>query len=298
MKSILLVGGCGYIGSFLYGPLLQAGLKVTVCDTLARGNSLGLGSVVQADYADLDAQFLSQFDAVLWFAGVSSVGASLMDPGGAMLNNCTHLYAFARRLQPHTRLIYASSASVYSAAAEPPPEGSAEDSLVSIPQANAYDISKFAFDYLAMHSLRNVYGLRMGTLAGYSPNLRPELVFNAMNLSATTDGVVRVQNGHCWRTLLLLDDLSRLVLSLVQGDHAPGIYNAGSVSLRIGDLARCVAATWGARVQDNGESATYSFRLNTKRMTQVCGVQQRSMSDIEPLCRQFIAELNREETCA
>lgn len=298
MKSILLVGGCGYIGSFLYRTMTQAGLGVTVCDTLVRGNPLAPAGLVQADYADLDADFLSRFDAVLWFAGVSSVGASLADPAGAMLNNCTNLYAFARRLQPRTRLIYASSASVYSAATPPPAEGSREDSLVSIPQSNAYDISKFAFDYLAMHSLRNVYGLRMGTLAGHSPNLRRELVFNAMNLSAVTDGVVRVQNGHCWRTILLLDDLSRLVLSLVQGEHEPGIYNAGSFSLRIGDLARQIAAAWDARVQDTGQTTTYSFRLNTQRMAQACGVRQRSASDIGGLCRQFISQLHHEEACA
>ena len=41
-EKLLLVGGCGYIGTYLYPRLKKAGFEVTVCDRLTRGNPLGI----------------------------------------------------------------------------------------------------------------------------------------------------------------------------------------------------------------------------------------------------------------
>ena len=38
MKSVLLTGGAGYIGSHVANFLLDKGLKVTIIDNLATGN--------------------------------------------------------------------------------------------------------------------------------------------------------------------------------------------------------------------------------------------------------------------
>lgn len=285
-KKLLLVGGCGYIGTYLYGQLAADGFDITVCDRLNKGNPLGV-PVLAVDYVELDADFLRQFDAILWFAGHSNVGDSIADPSGAIANNCLNLYTFAQRIAPHTKFIYASSASLYSSmAAEIIPSN--ETSLVTVPSQNPYDISKFAFDYLAEHFLGNFYGLRMGTLAGYSSNLRPELIFNAMNLNARQTGVVRVRNRDACRTILLLEDLWGLVRNLLRQEALPGFYNAGSLSFRIGELGERIAALWGAELVDEGTSPTYSFLLDCGKMASL-GQAPRASGSFEQLCRQFIS---------
>jgi UDP-glucose 4-epimerase len=289
LNKILLIGGCGYIGSYLFQKLEQSGFQVTICDKLKRGNPLNL-NVIQCDYIDLTQDFLKQFDAVLWFGGHSSVGESITDPDGAITNNCINLFSFAKRLSPLTKFIYASSASLYSTK-ETFSSPSTEDSLVHIPAQNPYDMSKFAFDYLAKNFLNNFYALRMGTLSGYSPNLRPELVFNAMNLSAVNNGHVRLKNRESMRTILFLSDLWTLIYSLLTEVHQPGVYNAGSLSFKMGDLASSIAKTWNADVIDEGNSETYSFKLDTSKMMQVCGNNLRD-SNIETLCLEFIAQKN------
>jgi nucleoside-diphosphate-sugar epimerase len=268
-QNILLVGGCGYIGSSLYPRLKAAGFSVTVCDLLRRGNPLGL-SVLNRDYDELSAQELAGYDAVLWFGGHSSVGQSIEDPNGAIGNNCLNLFSMAKRLSPHTKLIYASSGSLYSR------QGSglvpaSESQVAQIPSQNAYDISKFAFDYLASNFLGNFYALRMGTLAGFSPNLRQELVFNAMNLAAVRTGKVHLKNSESCRTILFLDDLWCLINKLLVTQQQPGIFNAGSQSFTMGELANAIASTWNAQVIFEGESPTYSFLLDTTRMRAICG---------------------------
>lgn len=285
-SRVLLVGGCGYVGSHLHRRLLGHGYSVVVCDRGDRGNPDRL-DVIASDYAALEERFLAGFDTVLWFAGHSSVGRAVQDPGGALANNCLNLLSFARKLAPGTRFVYASTGSLYSTAdAGAPPAD--ERSLARVPSQNAYDISKFAFDYLAEHFLHDFHALRLGTVSGWSPNLRDELVFNAMNLSAARTGLVRLRNRSARRTILFLDDLWCLVRQLLEGGVEPGVCNVGSWSGCMGQLADEIAAVWGAEVVDEGESPTYSFQLDTSRMRRLCGGSL-PPADLPTQCRAFIA---------
>jgi UDP-glucose 4-epimerase len=287
LQKILLIGGCGYIGSYLYQRLINEGFKVTVVDQLKRGNPLGL-TVIQDDYTNLQDDFLSQFSTVLWFGGHSSVSQSMTDPDGAVANNCLNLFAFAKRLPVSTKLIYASTGSLYSTKSTTVVPAS-ENNLTSIPSHNAYDISKFAFDYLAKTFLSNFYALRMGTLAGFSPNLRPELVFNAMNIAAVTTGRLHLKNSDSYRTILFLSDLWALVRKLLTTQQQPGFYNAGSFSFKMGELAQVVSTTWNSQVMYEGDSDTYSFLLDSTRMKAICGNDLES-TNLSQRCLEFIEQ--------
>lgn len=270
MMKILLIGGCGYIGTYLHERLNSSTFDITVCDLLRRGNPLGI-KLIECDYASLDSKFLKQFDAVVWFAGHSSVQQSKLDPQGAIANNCLNLFALAKKISCKTKFIYASSGSLYSTKQADLYKPAKENELVKIPYQNAYDISKFAFDYLAENFLENYYGLRMGTISGYSPNIRCELVFNAMNLSAVLNGKVHVKNKESFRSILFLDDLYLLIEKILLENPEPGIYNAGSVSSTIGEFAKEIAKTWNADVIDEGDSETYSFILDNSKMNSLIG---------------------------
>jgi hypothetical protein len=122
----------------------------------------------------------------------------------------------------------------------------------------------------------------MGTLSGYSSNLRPELVFNAMNISANKDGVVLLKNATSNRTILFLDDLWILIRQLIFRDYPSGFINVGSVSNSLDWLAHKIAEVWGAKVVNEGNSESYSFLLDTSLMRRICG------EDLKP--RDFSAE--------
>lgn len=289
-QRILLIGGCGYIGSYLHGRLIECGTEVFVCDLGLRGNPLGV-DVKKQLYWTLSDEDISGLDAVLWFAGHSSVGQSVSDPQGAIQNNCLRLFEFAQRLDSKTKFIYASSASLYSNPNRSQVPAN-ESSLINIPAQNPYDISKFAFDYMATHFLKNYFGLRMGTLSGWSPNLRPELVFNAMNISAMRNGIVNLMNGTSCRTILFLEDLWVLIRSILVCDVEPGFVNAGSKSMTMQELANTIGSVWGAEVVDLGETMTYSFMLDCTKMHEICGSQLADRS-FDSECRSFAENLNK-----
>lgn len=271
--KILLVGH-GYVGSYLLTALTEAGHDVSVCDQNV-DRLAGIRNAMRCRYQELTIADLADYSVILWFAGHSSVPMSLRDPDGALANNCLDLLHFARRKQLNARLIYASTASVYSVmqsedGTPPPPLDETETRLDPV---NPYDCSKISLDALARCFANAITGLRLGTVCGTSPYLRGELIFNAMNIAAMRDGFVQLRNRNSYRNILFLDDLAHYVLRLAElaDQDLPPILNTGSLNIGIGELADAVAAFHGVPVVDNGNSTTYSFQMNCARIQSLCG---------------------------
>ena len=269
--KILLIGH-GYVGAYLRPLLIRAGLDVTVCDQSVE-RLAGVENAMRCRYQELTIADLADFSVILWFAGHSSVPMSIRDPDGALANNCLDLLHFARRKPLNARLIYASTASVYSVVSDgqtaPPALDETETRLDPL---NPYDCSKISIDALARCFANAITGLRLGTVCGASPQLRGELVFNAMNLAAMRDGYVQVSNRNSHRNLLFLDDLAHYVLKLIERNaDLPPILNTGSINISIGALADSIAAFHGVPVIDKGNSTTYSFQMNCGKIQELCG---------------------------
>lgn len=284
--NILLVG-YGYLGSFLRPILENAGHRVAICDH-GSGRLAGVPMAINAPYQALTPSDLSEFEAILWFAGHSGVGRSLNDPRGAMANNCFDLLALAQRKPAATRLIYASSASVYSVFHADPhwaPPTLAENEARLAP-TNAYDASKAAFEALASAFTDNCTGLRLGTVCGHSPRFRRDLVFNAMNLTAIEHGHVVLANGYAHRTILFLDDLAYYVLQLLSLPAAlPSVLNVGSFNLSIAELAFRIASFYKVPVVEAPDSPTYSFRIDWEKLRSLVGSPV--TLSLEAQCEQF-----------
>jgi nucleoside-diphosphate-sugar epimerase len=261
--KILLVGGLGYIGSYLYECLSAAGYEINICDDIKRGNPAGLPCKYPFDYDNLSSRELSSYNVILWFAGHSSVQVSTQDPKGAIGNNMVNLLEFLKKLpSDKIKFIYASTASLYTGES-----GFSKETARVVPNGNTYDISKFSFDYLSPTYHSNLYGLRMGTLAGYSKNIRPELIFNQMCLSAYFNKKVYIANKSKYRSLLFLSDLAEIVsILLTQADTTPGFYNCASYSFSIEQLASTIANHFNAELIELPNSETYSFQIDVSKI--------------------------------
>ena len=86
MKTILVAGGAGYIGSHMVALLLERGYEVVVADNLstghwqaAKGAKLRVGDL--RDSAFLDRLFTEfKIDGIINFAAFSLVGESVKNP--------------------------------------------------------------------------------------------------------------------------------------------------------------------------------------------------------------------------
>jgi len=136
MKTILVTGGAGYIGSHTVVELLAADYNLVIIDNLCNSSQVALERVekisgrtltfVQADIRDADAldKIFSEHavDAVIHFAGLKAVGESTQIPLDYYDNNVngTLVLLQAMRCAGVFKLVFSSSATVYGDPAEVP----------------------------------------------------------------------------------------------------------------------------------------------------------------------------------
>lgn len=129
MKTILVTGGAGYIGSHTCVELLAAGYVVVVADNLCNSSQESLKRVeriaekplvfYQADTRDKDALkeiFTSHaIDAVIHFAGLKAVGESVEKPLLYYDNNVNGTLVLTEAMIQHgvKTMVFSSSATVY-----------------------------------------------------------------------------------------------------------------------------------------------------------------------------------------
>lgn len=245
---VLVVGGCGYLGSAVYNHLKESRQYelVTSLDLEWRGNP-GIAVNVIADYREFT--LYPTYDAILWFAGHSSVQRCLADPFGAFANNVDGIVRVIKQLGGQQKFIYASSSCVY-------------DYLTHGRFHNMLDYSKYAAEEALKLLYSNAYILRLGSVAGASPNMRLDTMVNRMVSDAVTAGHLRVFNPGIERPILAMRDLLRLIPAVMVGEYGQGVIDAASFMTTPEGIAQVIAEETGSMIEiDTSRSPTYSFSM-------------------------------------
>ena len=115
------------------------------------------------------------------------------------------------------------------------------------------------------------YGLRFGTINGYTPNLRSELMINSMFWNAITSSKINVTNKSIYRSIVGVEDLCRAINTIVQsGTHSKrGFYNLSSFSLTVDEISNYVSEYTGAKINYQQDIPNpYNFRITNDKFKQ------------------------------
>ncbi len=256
--KIVLVGGTGYTGSRLFEHL-SPNHSVDTVDLEWFGNFVNPRNIV-VDYHALGAGFWGRYDSVVLLAGHSSVPMSHGKMVESFDNNVVKFVDLLAKM--NTKLIYASSSSVYGNTMGQ----SAPETWDRFTPSNYYDLTKKVIDLYAQTNGGRFYGLRMGTVAGASPNLRVDIMINKMYDAAMTLGKITIFNPEIYRPVLGIADLCRAVTLLVEGDAEPGFYNLASFNANVDQISRAVAdSIGGVEIVNTGAAPTYNFSIDTSK---------------------------------
>ena len=240
--KILVAGGAGYIGNVLVPILQQHGYEVDVLDLLWFGNKLPSGTnVTEGDLFKLRQPDLEGYDQVIFLAGLSNDPMAEFNPALNFIQNgaLPSYLAWLSKQAGVKRFIYASSCSVYGYTVN---ELYDEDSPVTC--GYPYGISKLEGERGVLQLQDDKFStiaLRQGTVNGYSPRMRFDLIVNTMFRCAIQDGLITVNNPAIWRPLIDVRDTSQAFLRAVQADAAiSGPFNVAYDNYTVGQVADLV----------------------------------------------------------
>jgi UDP-glucose 4-epimerase len=178
-KTILVVGGAGYIGSHMVLALRDAGFSVVVFDNLSRGHADAVGSapLLVSDLrspADLHACFSEHhFDLVMHFAALAYVGESVIMPELYYQNNVGGTLNLLAEMRKHgvLRLVFSSSCSTYGEPEIMPIAETHPQRPITPYGRSKLMIEQVLTDYAAAYGLKSV-SLRYFNAAGCDPQGR------------------------------------------------------------------------------------------------------------------------------
>ncbi|HEY6947094.1 MAG TPA: SDR family oxidoreductase [Candidatus Acidoferrum sp.] len=248
---VLVTGGAGYIGCRLVPTLFESGYRVRIFDVMFYGDA-GLRDirerieVVEGDIRSIPPGLLEGVSAIINLAGLSTEPAAEYRPEANQEINfkaAVELAALAKE-KGVRRFIQASSGSIYDVGAGHPDKDILHAEDFPVEPFRIYSITKREAEKKILAMAGEGFApvvLRKGSVYGYSPRMRFDLVVNAFTLNALQTGQLVLHNGgEMWRPLLSIEDAAaayQLMLEASAEKISGEIFNVTNGNYRISELA-------------------------------------------------------------
>jgi len=297
--KLLIAGGAGYVGSALIPRLLDRGYTVDVVDLFWFGNHLPSEvGILDRDLFDLTPEDLKPYQQVIFLAGLSNDPMAEYSPNKNFVFNAAapSYLAYIAKKASVRRYIYASSCSVY---------GYTEDELFDenrpVSSIYPYGISKLQGEQAALQLADesfSVIALRKGTVSGYSPRMRLDLIINTMFRCAIRDGQISVNNPSIWRPIVSIEDATSAYVRAIEADEKIwGTFNIASDNYTVGEVADQVKSeiedNLGARIRLKIKHIrdVRNYKVSVEKARKVLSFHPRD--DVRSIVRNLIEHMDR-----
>ena len=238
LKSILVTGGAGYIGSVLTHKLVELGYNVRIIDSLIYGKD-GISDLISKNSVELiekdirDEKILNEavkeIDCVIHLAAIVGDPLCKKIPVAAKQINedATKKLVIISKEHGVKRFIFASTCSNYGSASATVDENSQVQSL------SLYSSTKVNSENFILNTKNSSFEpciLRFATAHGLSPRMRFDLLLQEFLRDAILDKKIRIYGPNFWRPLAHVDDISNACIAAIKSpsDIISGeIYNVG-----------------------------------------------------------------------
>ena len=297
--KILIAGGAGYVGSALVPKLQERGYTVDVLDLLWFGNHLPAQTrLIQKDIFDLTDQDMKEYDQVIFLAGLSNDPMAEYSPAKNFIFNASSpsYLAYVAKKGGVKKFIYAGSCSVYGYTIN-----ELYDETSPAVSNYPYGISKLQGEQAVLQMADNNFSVicfRKGTINGYSPRMRLDLVVNTMFKTALSKGEIVVNNPSIWRPILSIEDaVSGYIRAVESAEGISGIFNLSSGNYTVGEIAdfvkESVEKDLGQKVKLNIKNIKdfRNYKVNTDKAVNILSFKPKH--DVPAILNNLIENLDK-----
>lgn len=249
--KVLLIGGAGYVGSILTEELLERGYSVKIFDRFFFGET-GIErlkdrvEIVRGDMRDLKPEVLEDIGGVINIGGLSNDPTAEYNPKANYEMNtlATKLTAELCQKAGVSRYILASSCSIYDVGVKDEERDVIVDEATKVAPRAAYSSSKHEAEKILLSMQRKDFCpviLRKGTVYGFSPRMRYDLVVNTFVRDGLARGYITpFYGGEMWRPLVDIRDVAKAYIVCLEAEESKvggEIFNLVYRNFRISELA-------------------------------------------------------------
>ncbi len=231
--TILITGGGGYIGTLLTNKLIEQNKKVRVIDNFWFGNYLKKNknlSIIKKDILNCSSKDLKGVKKIIHLASVANDPASNLDPKLTWEISCLGTMKLCELAKKNgiKKFIFASSGSVYGIKKEK----KVHENLDLVPISDYNKTKMIAEKVIETYkNFFNYYLIRPGTVFGYSPRMRLDLMINILTFQALTKKKITVFGGRQIRPFIHIKDMVNIYEFFLNNNKKSGVYNASAGNL-------------------------------------------------------------------
>ena len=224
MKSVLVTGGAGYVGSVLIPRLLINRYKVYLVDSMLYGSD-GVCSnqfleVIKKDYREINFEKdkIKNVETVIHLASINfSTSFTISKNKGKLINEdgAIRFFDYCKKFSVK-KFIYLTTSSIYG-------KNLLKNNKIFSEKDNLNPTSKFSNceknvqSYFMKNSNKSFSTLilRIGEIVGYSPRMRFDLMINNMIKEGFLSNKINVKNSQSKLSMLSVDYLANLLCYLI-----------------------------------------------------------------------------------
>jgi len=308
---VLVTGGAGYIGVVLCRQLVEAGHRPVVLDRMFFGRPAfddGSVELIAGDLRELRDEWFEGVDAVCHLGGLSNDPTAEYNTAANWQMNAVATESLVAACKRHgiARFTFASSASIYDreAGADVRTTPMMCDEETAVEPRGAYSISKRHAERTILAAADETFApvvFRQGTVYGYSPRMRFDLVVNTFVKDAIVHRKLFLHGGGwMWRPLVDVRDVARVHVMAIESALEPirgHIFNVLEENYQIRQLGMLVAGSLSVMapelrveiVEAPAPNVVRNYRMSNAKLSKATGFTPSVtvLESIEDMLRRF-----------